>query len=305
MDAAPELSILTATWNRVRYLEEALRSAGTQGLSSFEHVVVDDGSTDATPEVLARWPGLRVERRANAGAAAARNRTLELARGTFVAFLDSDDAWLPGTKERQLALLRADPGAAMVYGPVEYMDGEGRPLAVRPSGRGTPSGDIARHVFRHNLMETGAVVARRDALLAAGPFDRTMVPVEDWDLWMRVAARGRVIYDPRPSARVRVHGDQLRADPERMAAAIERCLEHNLRRARTEWPDRAPLAERALGEFRLRRARRRFREGRAADAKRELDAAIAAWPAARMQAGWMRMVARVRRAAGRGTRETP
>jgi glycosyltransferase involved in cell wall biosynthesis len=303
---APRVSVLTATWNRVRYLEEALRSARDQSLGAVEHIVVDDGSTDETPRVLAAWADrVRVERQPNAGAAAARNRTLELARGAFVAFLDSDDAWLPGAKARQVALLEADPGASLVYGPVEYMDGEGRALEVRPSGRGTPSGLVARHLFRHNLMETASVVARREALLAAGPFDASLVPVEDWDLWMRVAARGRVIYDPVPSARVRVHGDQLRADRGRMEAATERCLEHNLRRCRERFPDLLPLAARAMAEFRLRRARRRFREGRPADADRELDAAVRAWPAAGLRASWLRVVERVRRAAGRGTRETP
>jgi glycosyltransferase involved in cell wall biosynthesis len=285
MPAAAPITAVTAAWNRSRYLGEALESALSQVPPPAEIVVVDDGSTDDTPAVARSFGNrIRYHRQENAGAAAARTRCIALATSPWVAFLDSDDAWLPGRLARQVPLLASDPRTVLLYAAVEYMDGEGRPLRVRPSGRGRPEGDILLPLLRGNVMETVGVIARRDALLAAGPFDQRRVPVEDWDMWLKVVRRGRTIHDPVVSGRVRVHGDQLRADPDRNREAILATLEVHADLLEREDPPLGRKAARILGEFRLRRARRALQDGDRERAAREIDAAVAKAPGLRARA---------------------
>jgi glycosyltransferase involved in cell wall biosynthesis len=276
------VSAVTPIFNRVRYLPECLDSVLAQDFPGVEHVLVDDGSTDETPEVLARYRAARGDRvrpfrQENRGQSEAWNRCVEEARGEYVAFLDSDDAWLPGKLRREIPLLDADPGAGLLYAALEQVDAEGRPSPVRPSRRATPSGWILPHLLRHNVMNTGTVIVRRALLREAGRFDPACRYSNDWDMWLRVCLRVRVLYDPVPSCRVRRHADQLTADRERIAEGWVKLLEDNLRRMETLAPEHLPLARRALASHHLRRARRALREGRRADMEasiaraRELD----------------------------------
>jgi hypothetical protein len=118
-------------------------------------------------------------------------------------------------------------------------------------------------------------------LAAAGPFDQRFVPVEDWDMWLRLARRCRAAYDPVPSALVRVHGAQLRADPDRNREAVLRTLEHHVAALEREDPALARKAARVLGEMRLRRARRALRDGDRERAESEIAAALERAPGLR------------------------
>src|SRR5580704_18773205 len=119
-----------------RYLSEAVHSGLAQGYPSLEVQIVDDGSTDDTPQVLAQWrddPRVRVHRQANAGQTRAKNQGIALSRGAFIAFLDADDVWLPGKLEQQMALFAAHPEVGVVYSDYDCMDGDGKPLPKGPT----------------------------------------------------------------------------------------------------------------------------------------------------------------------------
>jgi len=287
------VSAVTPVYNRAAFLAEALDSALSQGFDGLEVVVVDDGSTDGTPGVLARYGDrIRAVRQENAGQSAAWNACLSLARGDVVAFLDSDDAWLPGKLARQVPLLEADPGAALLYAEVEYMDGEGRPLPDARRAKRTPSGEVLRDLLSDNFLRTPTVLARRSALLEAGGFRPGLSHGNDWDMWLRVATRHRVLRDPVPSARYRLHGAQMVKDRRKLAEARVRILEDHLPRIEREAPRHAGAARAALGGRLLKVAKLDLREGRRDDAERRIARAIEVDPGLRLRAWWLRRTTR-------------
>lgn len=302
MTAVPRVSVVTPAYNRSRWLGEALESALTQDFAPFEVVVVDDGSTDDTPRVVRSFGDrVRYHRQDNAGQSAAVNRGVELARGDLVAFLDSDDAWLPGKLRRQVPMLDGDPGAAVLYAEVEYMDGDGRALRDARRAEHTPSGDILEPLLRENFLRTPSVIFRRAAFLEAGGYDVSLACVNDWDMWLRLAARHRFLFDPTPSARYRLHGDQAVRLRLRMAEERVRVLERRLPFLVEHAPRHAAAARRALAGRSLKLARLHLREGRPADAAPLLARAVALAPSLRLEAFRIRIVEALRgsKSAGR------
>jgi glycosyltransferase involved in cell wall biosynthesis len=303
---AVKVSCVTPTWNRANYLPECIESVLAQDFPGLEHVIVDDGSTDGTPAVLAdyaaRHPGkVRPFRQANAGQSAAWNRAVAEARGEYVAFLDSDDAWVPGKLARQIPMLDADPGAGLLYAAVEYIDEEGKPSPVRGSRRGTPQGWILPRLLETNVMNTGTVVVRAALLRKAGPFEPRWVSVNDWDMWLRVCMDVRVLYDPTVSCLMRRHKGQIIADRAKMEQSVVGLLEANLERVEATAPQHLPLARRGLARLYLRRVRRALRDGERDRAEREIARALELDPGARLRAALLRMGDGLRRALGRRT----
>jgi glycosyltransferase involved in cell wall biosynthesis len=236
----PRVSVVIPTYNRARLLVEAIDSVLAQNYPRLEVIVVDDGSTDETPAVVAGYgTAVRFFRQANAGAAHARNRGIELATGELVAFLDSDDLYLPGKLLEQARQFQADPALVMVYGWFSILDDQGRTRLGRRCGL---SGRIGRALLSRCMqgpVATPTVMVRRDALQAVGGFDETMHLSEDIDLWCRLARRGPVGLIPRVLVEVRRHAGNLSRGPgrKRYLAAALRILD----KARIEDPSLSPI----------------------------------------------------------------
>jgi len=292
MADAPRVSVITRTYNRAGYLRGAIESVLAQGFPSLEAIVVDDGSTDDTPAVAASFgERIRYLRQENRGRAGAWNTGVAAARGEFLAWLDSDDLWLPGRLARQVPMMDARPQAGLLYSAVGYIDEDGKPADIRPSNRPTPSGKIMPELLRHNLMQTNAVLARRDLVAAAGPLDPALTIGEDWLVWLRIAARAEVLYDPTLSALTRRHADQSLSDRAEVGDSVIRVLEIAV--AELD-PEHLPAARRALATNLLRRARRKFRAGDREEGSRCLRRAVEVRPGARLKALLLRMEAALR-----------
>lgn len=123
---SPRVSVLIPTYNYGRFLSAALESVFAQTYTDYEVIVLDDGSTDDTAQVVAAYPQVRYIYQENAGIAAARNRLLDEARGEFAAFLDADDLWLPEKLELQVAYLDAHPECSAVFTEVENFSEQSR-----------------------------------------------------------------------------------------------------------------------------------------------------------------------------------
>jgi glycosyltransferase involved in cell wall biosynthesis len=195
-----------------RYLRECLDSAMAQTRPVRAAVVVDDGSTDATPDILAdyrrRWPVLDVVRTDKRGLPHARNTGIARCRAPFVAFLDSDDVWSADKLERQLDLFASqDTRIGFVYCGYRLVDEDSRPSdrkAIAPTLRGNVFAEL---LLGGNLISGSgsAVVARRSLLERVGGFDETLTFAEDWDLWLRLAELSQVDFAPEPLVAIRLH----------------------------------------------------------------------------------------------------
>ena len=215
----PKVSIIIPTYNRAALLPEALESVFAQTFQDFEVIVVDDGSTDNTAALMEgyiRRFGDKVRYTAvpHVGQLGVlRNKGLDIARGEYAALLDSDDTWMPSKLERQAAILNDNPSVGLVSSNVQVLDGDTGKIAgryLRP-GQGK-SGAVLADLIRDNFAVLPTVVIRRSVLQRTGPFgcDPLLRGIEDYDLWLRIAALAEVRYLDEPLAVYRDHAGSMR-----------------------------------------------------------------------------------------------
>jgi glycosyltransferase involved in cell wall biosynthesis len=211
----PRVSVIVPVYNRPAFVRQAIDSALAQECrGGAEIVVVDDGSTDETPDVLASYGRrIRVVRQENGGVARARNAGFAAARGEFFALLDSDDIWLPGKLDAQVALLDASPDAGFAHSDVAEFFEDGSPQRKWTRRPAIVSGSALRVLLRRNVVHTMTVMLRRRAIEEVGDFDPRYPPCEDWDLWLRIAEHRPIVGDARAWVRTRVHSGGISANP--------------------------------------------------------------------------------------------
>jgi len=192
----PRVSVIIPIYNGAATIERALKSVFEQTFSDFEIVVVDDGSTDETPSVLAKFGDrIRMIRQSNRGFPGARNAGVAASRGDLIALIDHDDQWLPQKLELTVAALDADPGAALVYSDLIVVNEAGE------ESRSSPIGSDTAHAPTMDEMLTriwpimpSTVVMRRAAFDGAGGFGESLH--EDLDFWLLMREQGAFIYLP-------------------------------------------------------------------------------------------------------------
>jgi glycosyltransferase involved in cell wall biosynthesis len=209
----PEVSVVIPTFNRAAMVVEAVESVLAQEGVDLELIVVDDGSTDDTRVRLGRFgAALHYQRQPRSGVSASRNRGVALCRAPLVAFLDSDDLWLPAKLKIQTRFMAEHP-EVMTSQTEEIWMRNGRRLNPKSRHR-KPSGDIFRPSLELCLVSPSAVMIRRGLFDRVGYFDETLPMAEDYDLWLRVAAEYPVYLLPEPLVIKRGgHPDQLSGTP--------------------------------------------------------------------------------------------
>ncbi|MBI4572082.1 MAG: glycosyltransferase family 2 protein [candidate division NC10 bacterium] len=237
------VSVIIPTHNRAALVREAIESALNQTYPAREVIVVDDGSTDETPEVLARYgDAIRTVRTANRGCAAARNAGVGVARGQYLAFVDSDDAAPPDRLSLQVPVLDAHPDVGIVYGnSIAFgpdLPGEQVHHPVRPD----PDGSVAEGIFFTTRIGFDSVLLRRAAVEQAGGFDESLRHNEDTDLLLRVALDWKAVCLDVPTGRHRWHAGRKSWDEVALRRAVLASTERVLA-ARPEFRER--LGERA------------------------------------------------------------
>jgi glycosyltransferase involved in cell wall biosynthesis len=277
---SPRVSVIIPAYNAAEFVAETIDSALVQTYRDFEVVVVDDGSTDATAEILATYgSAITVLQQPNGGPAAARNCALRAARGALVAPLDADDGW----EDTFLALMverldRAPQTVVGVFAGWVAVDRSGNEIPNQRIVRGAPV-DL-RELALGNRFQPSAVLVRHAAIVDAGGFDEALPRgVEDWDLWLRLAAQGgEFVAVDRCLCRYRVYGESVSHRPDSMRAGRLGALEKLFGRADLP-PEVRAVHPRALANAYLQSAVDMFANRRAADGERDFSLAVQSCPA--------------------------
>lgn len=200
----PTVSVVIPTYNTAKYISEAIESVLAQTYKDFEIIVVDDGSTDNTKEVLQPCiEQIRYIYQGNGGRASARNTGIKAARGRYVAFLDSDDMWTPGKLEKQVDIMEGNENIDFLFGDKQRFSDDGTtiissmfkkhhydetffgdPLYVR---------DAHKKLLETSFIPTGTVIMRKECFDKSGLFDETIY-TEDYEFWLRIALFNNLAY---------------------------------------------------------------------------------------------------------------
>ncbi|NEQ54987.1 MAG: glycosyltransferase, partial [Leptolyngbya sp. SIO3F4] len=204
----PIISVIIPAYNSAKTIQVSIDSVLSQTFSDFELIVIDDGSTDKTLELVKsiKDPRLKLFSFENAGAATARNRGIANAKSDFIAFLDADDVWLPEKLVDQLAAFEHDPSAGLVYSWSDYINANGDFLCV--GKRVITSGnteDTYAKLLVSNFLENGSTpLVRMDVLKDIGGFDESLKSSQDLDLYLKIATKYRFVTVPKVQVKYRV-----------------------------------------------------------------------------------------------------
>jgi len=211
----PTVSVIIPTHNRAHLVGQSIQSVLDQTFTDLELIVVDDGSTDETETVVRGFDDARINYtyQDHTGIGAARNTGLRKAQGRYIAFLDSDDVWLPDLLEVQVPILREHLGIGLVYAKAQAIDKHGKPMnQIRGSPQKYP-GDAVKSALYGDFVCIIATLVRRECFDRVGPFDETLMAREDWDMWIRIAKYYRLAHVDKVLARFRTHDDQRAGFP--------------------------------------------------------------------------------------------
>lgn len=246
----PSCSVVIPAHNAAEFITATLDSLEEQTQAPLEIIVIDDGSSDATVELAASHPcQVRIISTPQGGAAAARNRGGQEAKGDFIAFLDADDLCHPRRLERQAHFLVAHPENAMVFCAMSYVDEKGEALEgeVRcPEYQG--QGFLGQLLERNRIGSTSVIMMRRAALEESGGFDEGFSShSEDYDLWLRIAANHQIGYLDQVLIKYRVHATNIshncEAQRKNEVAALRKFSLHEIQKALCKTYPKSPECE--------------------------------------------------------------
>jgi len=239
---APLVTVAMAVRNGAQFLAESVESILGQTLRDLEVIIIDDHSTDETPEILAGYekddPRLRILRGAPQGLVYARNLGCRAARGRYLAIMDADDVSLPDRLESQVATLESRPRLGALGGAMEHIDSAGRPIGVKRYPTGNAA--LQKALLEGCCIPQPAVVLRREAYEDADGYRQAFPPAEDYDLWLRIAESWEIANLPDVVVRYRVYAEQTssRKAGDRVWSTAAACASAVLRR----WTGTDPMA---------------------------------------------------------------
>ena len=283
-EPAPAATVVIPCFNQSRFLGDAIESALRQTVRPIEVIVVDDGSTDDTPSVAARYDGVTYLRQRNGGAPSARNHGFRQSRGEFVVFLDADDRLLPDAVALGIAALRDRPEWAFVTGHVQLIDAAG--TSVGTPAQDHAAGDQFTALLRSNYIWTpGAVVYRRASLDTSGPFDASARASADYELNLRLARQHAAGCHHHVVLEYRRHGGNMSGDVgEMLRSAVSVRLRQRRYVGRNEaalraWKEGLEIVRADYGERLIDQVKRDVRSGEVARAVRGLACLSRYYPA--------------------------
>lgn len=226
------ISVIIPVYNGEKTIKETIESVLNQTFKDFELIVINDGSQDATLKIISSIEDdrLKVFSYPNAGASASRNKGFYQSVGEFVAFLDADDLWTEDKLEAQFNALEANPQAAIAYSWSDYINESGKFL--RPGGQISISGNIYKNLLLVDLLENGSnPLIRREAIVAVKGFDESLPAGQDWDLYLRLAARYHFVAVPASQILYRISTNSISSNIFRLESACLQVIERAFNQA--------------------------------------------------------------------------
>jgi glycosyltransferase involved in cell wall biosynthesis len=207
-NSMPAVSVCIPTYNRKDYLKETLQSVFAQTYKDYEVVIVDDGSTDGTGEMIKQLGyNVRYHWQRNGGAAAAKNKLIELAIGEYITLLDSDDLLVPDAIERMAAVMQREAEPVIVYGPYLRIDRRGS--VIGKNKRRLYSGFVTKYLFQDVFVHSCGSMFPKSILEEAGGFDTSLRVCSDYDLWLRLSLKYHFAALSKPTFKRRRHPGNL------------------------------------------------------------------------------------------------
>ncbi len=218
----PLVSVVTPAYNQASFLRATIESVLAQDYAHIEYRVINDGSTDRTPEILEEYKNrVQVESQPNRGQTPTINKGLEQSRGDIFIWLNSDDTFLPDAVTKAVSYLERHPDVGIVFGDTLFTEADGT-----PKGRSTPRGEFDYRTFVltcENPIPQPSAFIRRAVIDDVGPLDPYYFYFMDWDYWLRAGIRHRLAYFPELLSTYRLHPESNTvARSARVAPELER-----------------------------------------------------------------------------------
>lgn len=225
MQEQPLVSVITPTYNREDFLPEAIESVLSQDYENFEFLIIDDGSTDNSKEVIDGYMDsgkIRYFYQENSGQSVARNKGISEAKGKYVCFLDSDNRWLPGKLSRSVAELETSPEYDVLYADGTLINEAGEEISRENMTRYT--GNIVMELLKDNCVSMNTTMVRTHILREVGGFSSHVKVADDYDLWLRLSAKSKFLYISEYMADYRVMANQISSDKKRRFESNEEII---------------------------------------------------------------------------------
>ncbi|MDJ0736162.1 MAG: glycosyltransferase [Nostocaceae cyanobacterium] len=220
MNIKPKISVVIPVFNGESTIFKTINSVLEQTFKNLEIIVINDGSTDATLDIIQSINDVRLQvfSYANAGLATSRNRGIEKANGDFISFIDADDLWTVDKLEVQYQVLQNNQNASVAYSWTDYIDETGNFL--KAGRRIIANGDVYSQLLLRNFLENGSnPLISKEAINAVGGFDQTLAAAEDWDMWLRLAAKYEFVCVEKPQILYRISTNSMSTNLKRQETA--------------------------------------------------------------------------------------
>ena len=223
----PTVSVVLPTYNRADIIDDPICSVLTQTYEDFELIVVDDGSTDNTAEVIEAFDDDRIryiKHDGNKGAPAARNTGIEASQGEYIAFQDSDDDWLPDKLEKQMQTFRDSSSSVGVVYTGMKRKRDDKTVYIPYEGVEQTEGDISKSILFQNFVPAQVAMVRKRCFDEVGGFDEQAWPISDWELWIRISKQYQFKLVDEPLVTGEIRSDSISRSQRTKVEARERII---------------------------------------------------------------------------------
>ena len=296
MPMNPKVSICIPTYNRKDYLKETLDSIFSQTYKDYEIVIVDDGSTDGTEEMIKKCgKSISYYWQKNAGEAATKNKLVELSNGKFITLIDSDDLLMPDAVERMVNAIESQPDEVIAYGPYIRIDENGKNIGR--CERKLYSGFVTRYLFGNIFVHSCGSMYSKKIFLELGGRDESLKVCSDYEFWLRASLKYRFIALPEPTFKRRRHMENLSKVSSQNCLTELQVLERFYYEKGGKDVIPPKIAMRRLSEEMYRVGKCALREGKIDEAKNYFNLSLCRYPNIKSALCWVKasVINRLRR----------